>query len=364
MKILMVFTSKFHYTGITSVVMNYYRYIIKDDEFNIDFVVPNDISKEYKEELKNNNSNIFKIDMSIRRKRPIKYIIQLKKIIKENNYDIVHVHGSSSIMYYELLAAKVAGCNGRIAHCHNTVTEHPIIHKILFPLFSNSYTDAFACGDAAGKWLFKDKKYYILPNAQNIEKFRYNEDVRNEFRNKYDLNNKKVIGHVGAFNFQKNHEFLIDVFSKVHKKNNEYFLILIGEGELMDKIKNKVSEQKLDDAVLFVGRTTEVNKWLNVMDIMVLPSNYEGFPNVLVEWQIAGLPCIVSDKVTKAVQLTDLVQFECLDIDKWSDKILHCNGRSNNNENNIIKLRDEGFDIEENVKKLKSKYKEICSRGE
>lgn len=344
--------------------MNYYRYLIKDKDFYIDFVVPNEISRDYRKELEENNSNVYKIDMSIRRKLPFKYIMQLKKIIKQGNYDIVHVHGSSAIMYYEMLAAQLAGCKVRIAHSHNTVTEHRIIHKLLYPFFERSFTDAFSCGEAAGKWLFKNKKFYVLPNAQNFEKFKFNKEIRKIYRTKYNLEDRIVIGHVGAFNFQKNHEFILDVFKEIYSQNDKYYLVLIGEGELMGKMKEKAKKLGINDSILFVGRTTKVNEWLNAMDIMVLPSNFEGFPNVLIEWQIAGLPCIVSNKVTEAVKLTDLVQFETLNVEKWTERILTCGKRKKQNDKNLKILQEKGFDIKKNVDKLKIKYKEICDRGE
>ena len=192
MKVLMVFTSKFHYTGITKVVMNYYEQLKKNDDIIIDFVVPNEIDEKLKESIDFNKSKVKVLPMKLRRKRVLRYIIELSNFIKSEKYDIVHVHGSSSIMATELFAAKLAGCKVRIAHSHNTVTEHKLLHYILYPLFNMLYTDAFACGEAAGKWLFKNKKFTIINNAQCIDKFIFNENIRKDYRDKYKLNDKIV----------------------------------------------------------------------------------------------------------------------------------------------------------------------------
>ena len=146
MKVLMIFTSKFHYTGITKVVLNYYEQLIKKEDITIDFVVPNEIDEKLMASINLDKSKIKILPMKMRRRRVIKYIIELSKFIKKEKYDIVHVHGSSSIMAIELLAAKIAGVKTRIAHSHNTMTEHKFIHWFLYPIFKILYTDAFACG--------------------------------------------------------------------------------------------------------------------------------------------------------------------------------------------------------------------------
>ena len=353
MKVLMVFTSKFHYTGITKVVMNYYEQLKKNDDIIIDFVVPNEIDEKLKESIDFNKSKVKVLPMKLRRKRVLRYIIELSNFIKSEKYDIVHVHGSSSIMATELFAAKLAGCKVRIAHSHNTVTEHKLLHYILYPLFNMLYTDAFACGEAAGKWLFKNKKFTIINNAQCIDKFIFNENIRKDYRDKYKLNDKIVIGHVGAFNYQKNHEFLIDVFNELTKKNDKYFLVLIGEGPLFEEVKEKVYKFNLKDKVLFVGKTLYVNEWLNAMDVMVLPSRYEGLPNVLIEWQISGLPCLISNNITSSVAITDLVHFCELDTKMWIQELNNIDFNLNRkNSLYMEQIRNAGYDIKYESNKL------------
>lgn len=360
MKVLMVFTSRFHYTGITKVVMNYYDQLIKDENIKIDFVVPNDIDEKLQEKINFNKSMVKILPMNLRRKRVIKYIIELCKFIKSEKYDIVHIHGSSSIMVIELIAAKLAGVRIRIVHSHNTVTDHKLLHYILYPIFSLLYTDAFACGEAAGKWLFKNKKFIIINNAQYIDKYIFNEKTRKKYRDKYNLKEKIVIGHVGAFNYQKNHKFLINVFNELVKKNDKFYLVLIGEGPLIDDVKDEVCKLNLNDKVLFVGKTLCVDEWLNAMDIMVLPSRFEGLPNVLIEWQISGLPCLVSDHITNSVAITNLIQFCELEEKKWIHKLNNLNyGLNRKKKMYIDQIRDAGYDIKKESKSLIKIYNNL-----
>ena len=362
MKVLMVLTSNFGYNGITSTVLRYYSHINKKN-INIDFVVMNE-TPEYINEMIDKNTKIHIIKRKIRQKQPIKYIQILTKIIQTENYDIIHVHGSSSIISLELYAAKKAGCKNRVVHSHNTTTDHIVIHRILYPYFKRNYTCALACGTDAGKWLFGKERFEVIQNGQEISKYEFNKSKREEIRKEYNLEDKIVIGHVGGFNYQKNHEYLVEVFKKLVEKNKEisYYLVLVGDGELRNDIENKIKEYNLQDKVLMLGKISNVEEILQAMDIMVFPSRFEGLPNVVLEWQIAGLPCIISNNITKEVKITDLVKFVGLDnTDKWVNEIENTQicDRNNNKDYILKQVKDSGFDIEENVKKLEEIYNKL-----
>lgn len=361
-KILMIPTSNFVNDGITNSIMNYYKYIDKQD-IQIDFVVPNKLCDRLKKEMEANNSKYYELN---RKKNPIKYIIDLKNIIKREKYDIVHAHGSSAILLLEMYAAKLAGCKIRISHSRNTKSAHPIVDKLLRPFFYRTYTHGFACGKDAGKWLFGNREFTVIPNGNDVQKFKYNKEIRQNFRKEMNLNQKKVIGHVGRFNYQKNHEFLIDIFYELTKLDSNAMLVLIGEGKLFNDIKEKVKKLGIKEKVIFVGESLKINKWLQAMDIMVFPSRFEGFPNVVVEWQIAGLPCIISDTITTDVKLTNLVQFMSLETSpkQWAEKInqIEIIDREKIQEENIKMIREKGFDISQNANLLKQKYIEIYNQ--
>lgn len=363
-KVLIIVTTRFELDGITNVILNYYRAIDKSD-MQIDFVIPNDIRKDLKKELEAFGSSIFKI--SNRVKKPISYMNRLTKLIKENNYNIVHGHGNSCTLALEMYAAKKGGAKVRISHGHNSTCKHTIIHRILRRLFDNNYTNAFACGEKAGEWLYNNKPFEVINNGINIDKFKYDVEIRKKYRNKYNLNAKKVIGHIGHFTYQKNHEYLIDVFAELYKMNSDYRLILIGDGELRVDIEKKVEDLGLSNVVIFTGKTLEVPQLMQAMDSIIMPSRFEGLPLTLVEAQTACLPCFVSDKVSKEAGITDLVRFISLKTSpkEWANiinksKIINRKELKDKIVNEIIQA---GYSINDNAKRMKKLYKLYIERG-
>ena len=364
MKILNIMTSDLNYNGVATVLLNYYNYIDCKD-IQLDYLVPNKVDKELKEIFTRKGNKIFELyyhGKKMHQRRPVMYCIKLYKIIKENKYDVVHAHGSSSMLFLQLLTAKFAGIKVRIAHSHNTQSDFKVLHYLFKPLFKLSYTDAFACGTDAGKWLFgKNKKMLIIPNGKDSAIFSFKQDERIKYRKKYNLENKVVLGHVGVFNYQKNHDFLIEIFRKLNRESNKYFLILIGTGDFENTIKDKVKKYNLENNVLFLGQISpeKTANILNAMDIMLFPSRFEGFPNVLIEWQMNGLPCIISDKITREVKMTDLVYFESIDsIDNWINRVKKIKKLDRNLiKDNVIQLvKKSGFDIKDNAKMLEKEY--------
>ena len=368
MRILQIMTSSLTFNGIGMSIMNYFRNI-NNENIHIDFAVPNEVEDQIRKEIEQKNCKIFQLisedKKKLKQRHPIKYYKEIHKIIKANNYDIVHVHGSSSMMCIELLAAKKAGCKVRIAHSRNTESDNNKLHFLLKPFFKKSYTDAFACGKEAGEWLFgKNKEVTIIPNGKDSDEFKFKEEERNKIRKEYNLENKIVIGHVGNFFFQKNHEFLIDVFKELTKKDDRYVLVLVGFGTLQDEIEKKVVDLGIENKVVFLGKVTNISEWLNAMDIMVFPSRFEGFPNVLIEWQISGLPCIISDTITKDVKITDLVKFKSLQDspEDWAKEIIKIELKDRNNTKYIEQIKEAGYDIKENAKMLENLYIDLYNK--
>lgn len=362
MKILIVCTVRFRLNGITSVIMNYYRKMDKRD-MQIDFVVVNELSNEYRKELEENNSNIFYLP---RKSDPIKYMKSLKKLLDKNHYDIIHIHGNSSLMALETVTAKKAKVPVRIIHSHNTTCSHKILHNLLYRVMEKTYTNGLACGQEAGKWLFRNHDFELLKNGIDLDKFIFNEDERLLYRKKINAGNKTVIGHVGSFIHQKNHNFLIDFYYTLIQKDSNYLLLLISDGELMEQIKEKVMNLGIDDNVLFLGKTTEVKSYLQAMDIFVLPSNFEGLPVVLIEAQASGLPCIVSDKVSGESKLTELVEYLPLgDVNVWTNKILtlKLKERNCNMEKAHRDIIQAGYNVSTNANRMKDLYQKYLKEN-
>lgn len=364
MKILIVATSRFELDGITNVILNYYREMDKAG-MQIDFVAPNEVNPELKQEIAQNGGTVYRL--TGRLKKPVAYMNELTRLIKTNKYEIVHAHGNSATLYLEMHAAQKGGAPVRIPHSHSTSCRHKLADKLLRPLFYRSYTHAFACGEAAGRWLYGSRPFRVINNGIDIDRYAYKPDVRKEYRDKLGLQDKKVIGHVGRFNNEKNHEFLIDIFAKLYGRDTSYRLMLVGDGRLRADIEAKVRSLGLAEAVMFMGETNEVPQLLQAMDVFVLPSRYEGFSLALIEAQAACLPCIVSDTVTKNIAITDLVTFVSLNDqpEKWADIIMRVSpgDRYEKRNENISKIINSGFSIKNLAQGLKELYSAMLNEA-
>lgn len=299
-----------------------------------------------------------------RKKEPLSYTKALYALMREGHYDVVHVCGSSAIMALELGIAKHAGIPMRIAHSHNTTCEHKTLDKMLRPLFYHYTTDCYACGTDAGRWLFGNRSFTVIPNGKDLQEFAFSAKVRDEVRNELGFSQEQiVIGHVGRFNIQKNHAKLIETFAELHRRSPQYALCLIGDGELQNNTQDKVSELGLSDAVKFLGRRTDVPRLLNAMDCMVFPSHWEGFPNVVLEWQINGLPVVMSDAVTDECAITSLVQQMPLQADarEWAGAVENalCGmNRTDDSAHAVMTAKGKGYDIKDNAAMLRNLYLE------
>ncbi|MFU0826084.1 MAG: glycosyltransferase [Lachnoclostridium sp.] len=363
MKLLIVTTTVFELDGITNTVMNYYLNLDKTN-LQIDFAVPNKVTDRLKKPITENGGTVY--ELAGRKKNPFLYWRKLREIIRSNRYDMIHAHGNSATLLLEMSAAKMAGTKIRIAHCHNTSCSHPVINRLLKPVFYKMYTHGFACGLDAGKWLFGDRKFTVLKNGTEIEKYVFQSRVREEYRRKFNLTGRKVIGHVGNFVPQKNHEFIIYTFYELIISNPDCVLILVGDGPLLNKMKQMAMELGIYNKIIFMGKSFEVPYLLQAMDVMILPSLFEGFPNVVVEWQIAGLPCIVSDTVTSQVKLTDLVEFLPLSLGPkaWAERLnkIELSDREKTREKVMKEVREAGFDIRTNAIELRNLYFDFVKR--
>lgn len=353
-KILVINTVGLTRNGITTVIYDYYS---KFDKENFDIHVL--AVKENDENIVNQfiDSGMKAVFTPSRKKNVIKYTFALLKLLLREKYDILHVHGNSATMAIELFIAKLCRCKIRIAHSHNSVCDARKADKLLRQLFYKTYTDAFACGENAGKWLFNGKEFRIIKNGRDINKYIYNESIRRKIRAQLELDEDTVaVGHIGNFNEQKNHEYLINIFKAILKMNSNCKLYLAGYGHLENNIKEQVSKLKIEDKVVFLGLIDNVNELLQAMDVMVLPSLYEGLPLVAIEWQMAALPCVLSDVITKECVFTDLVKFRSLNdsFDKWAESVLELtkNDRKKMSHNIAELSLDSGYDINSNVKKL------------
>lgn len=364
-KLLTIATTRFELDGITNVILNYYRSMDKSD-MQIDFVVPNQVKDELRNEIESEGSKIYTISNRI--KNPLSYMKKLREIIRNNHYDIVHAHGNSHTLALEMYTAKKCGVTVRIPHSHSTSCKYKLAHKILTPLFFSSYTHGFACGQEAGEWLYEGKPFQIINNGISLEKFKFDNNTRNEYRRKFNLEGHKVIGHIGAFNLTKNQGFLVDIFHELYKLDKSYKLMLVGNGNLRPDVEAKVKELGLENAVLFMGKRWDVPQLMQAMDMIVMPSLHEGLPLTLVEAQTACLPCYVSDAITTEVNITGLVNFISLNESpiSWAQKIhngFRIFNREEDRETILKKIINAGYSITDNAKILKEFYLEFLDEN-
>lgn len=287
--------------------------------------------------------------------------------MKHSEYHIIHSHISSTAAIILSIAKKYDLFT--IAHSHNTSSGFGISAKVKdimqFPIrFIADWF--FSCSHEAGRWLFGNKvisgsNYRILKNAIDIQSFNDKLIVRKEVRDEFGLNGYFVIGHIGRFADQKNHMYLVDIFKYVFAKNSAARLLLVGDGPLKPDVERKVAAFGLSKYVVFAGVRNDVPKLLQAMDVFVFPSKFEGLGIVVIEAQITGLHCIVSDATPKEVAVTDLVDFIPLSMAPrlWAEKILKydINIKRNYRFEEIIAA---GYDVRETAKELQEFYTNVA----
>lgn len=349
--------------GVEAVVMNYYRNIDRN-KIQFDFICDEDSTNIPYDEIKKLGGKVIIIPPY---QKVIKYHKALKKVLKEGNYKIVHSH-INTLSVFPLFAAKCVGVPVRIAHSHSTSNKKEwkktLMKNALKPFSKVFATDYFACTEHAGRWLFGDKEYdkgnvYLLNNAIDLDKFKYDEKVRKRKRKELGIQDDTlVIGHIGRFVAQKNHTFLIDIFNELHKKNKKIILLLIGQGPLMNGIKEKVEDLNLTKNVIFLGQRDDVNELYQVMDLFLFPSLYEGLGMVLIEAQASGLPCVCSTEVPEVAKVTKNLSFQNI-IKKeeiWCNNILCMLNKVEKRKNMYREITENNYNILYEANKLLKKY--------
>ena len=348
--------------GIESFMMNYFRCIDRE-RVQINFVVHGYEQGAYDKEIEQRGGEIYHVP--IKSKHPLAYQKELVKIFSNSRYSIVHSH-ADAMGCWILKIAKHCGIPIRIAHSHNT--DHLTTNKLKYLAnevarknITKYATHCFACSEDAGKWLFGSQDFKIIPNAIDLERFQYNKLVGEEIREKLGISqNTVVFGHVGRFDIQKNHEFLIRVFKRMSQQNRKITLMLIGDGWNQPQIKAMVQQDKLEKCVLFMGARDDVNRLYNAMDYFILPSLFEGFPVVLLEAQGNGLKCVVSDTITREVDLTHTISFLPLDEEVWAGALSEI--KATPRYDTIKTIQDAGYDIRLAAKELEDLYVELGTK--
>ncbi|MEJ5306934.1 MAG: glycosyltransferase family 1 protein [candidate division WOR-3 bacterium] len=359
-KILQVF-GRMDRGGAETLIMNIYRNIDRN-KIQFDFLVHTQDKCAYDDEILSLGGRIFRVPR-YKIYNHFQYVKSFQKLLKENEWEIIHFHFFTMMpITYSILKST----NSKIiVHSHtSTFIEgfKGFYQKKLLEKIKKYNVYKLACSKKAGEFIFNKDDFLIFNNGIDTKNFSFNPEIRKQYRKELNIQNKIVMGHVGSIYEPKNHSFLIDVFFEFQKKRKDSVLILVGDGHLKEKIKSKIKQSKLDEKVILLGVREDVYNILNSFDFFVFPSLFEGLPVTLIEAQNNGLKCIISDRITKEVKITDLVDF--LPLEKsakyWAEHI--ANSLNYERKDRSEEIRKAGYDIKENTKWLENFYLELVNK--
>ena len=315
--------------GAEGFLMKIYRELDKS-KYQMDFCINVKEKCFYEDEITAMGGRIYRIPSKSEDLAQFKK--QLTKVIKENGYDNVLRITSSAMGFMDLKVAKKAGARVCCARSSNASDGDGLKAKVAHRLgrvLYNRYVDVkVAPSDLAARYTFGDAVYEkggvnIIHNGVDLDVFRYYPEKREEIRKEFSIDDGvTLVGHVGRFEEQKNHAFLLEIFKQLHDKDVNTKLLLVGKGALQEKIQERSAELGIGDAVIFAGVRSDVPHLLSAMDVFAFPSFYEGMPNTVIEAQATGLPCVISDRITREADITGLVEYLPLgNAQEWAERV-------------------------------------------
>ena len=329
MRKILVFGMTDNPGGVESVIMSYYRHIDRN-EIQFDFLCNTQIVA-YEKEILSLGGNIYRICARSKNRR--RYSLDMHNFfsVHAKEYVAIWVNTCSLANIDYLKYAKKYGIPRRIIHSHNSQNMDTflrgVLHKINKYKVEKYATDFWACSEEAAHWFYNNKLFYktvMIHNAIDWKQMSFSQEKRDRIRKKYNLEKFFVIGNVGRLHFQKNQEFIIDIFNELHKKNKNTKLVLIGQGEDEHKLIEKVEKCKLNENVLFMGVQKDIQAWLSAFDFFLFPSRFEGLSIAGLEAQANGLPMLCSEKVIPVeIKVNPNCEFMSLKENKhvWARKI-------------------------------------------
>jgi len=345
--------------GIETYLLKIYKKIDKS-KIHFDFIDMNVEKPCFYDEFKEMGSKFHKIVP--RNKSIIKNFILLRKLFKDEKFDILHCHLNTLSYVLPIYLALEAGCKV-IVHSRNSKVSKRLItrilHKINYILLPKKKIKLVAVSGLAGKWLFgKNTKVDIINNGIDIEKFRFNSASRNQIRTELECSNNFIVGHIGVFVDVKNHEYIIKVLEELIKVKTNTILVLIGTGPLKKRINDEVDLKNFSEKVIFLNQQVNIDKYLSAMDFLIFPSKFEGFPNVVLEAQTSGLPCLISDKITSEIILLDSCKQLSVSLSPkvWAQKIIQMSNNKYERKYVAQEIKKLGYSVEEEIEKIEKIY--------
>lgn len=347
--------------GAESMVMNLYRNVDRS-QIQFDFIVHTEANQDYTGEVLSLGGKIYHFPKFKGYNR-----CEMKRkwnaFFKEHpEYKILHSHVRSYAALY-LPIAKKHGVT-TIIHSHSTSNGKgisSIVKRFMQRSLKKKADYLFACSEESGRWLFGDKaikkdNYRMIPNAVDTKKFAFSEETRKAMRGSLGISDDTLVcGHVGRFHPAKNHPFLLEVFKGILDRGTKAVLVVVGDGTLRPEIEAKIKELGIGESVMLLGSRGDVADVIQAMDVFVFPSNWEGLPVTVVEAQASGLPCFISDTITRDVNTSRLVKYLPINkgVDIWVDEML---GADLERCDVIKEICDAGFDVSASAEKLTEFY--------
>lgn len=356
--------------GIETMLMNYYRRIDRTI-VQFDFLCNSPLKGEYDDEILSLGGRIYRSPgFSPLRHRAYKRF--MKTLFEEHpEYRIVEAH-NGPLGRYAMKAAKDNGIPVRIYHAHGADLPFNLKWPIKYYCMKTlkySMNEHFVCSEKAGRFYMGNKimnngDYYFIPNAIAVDDFVFNMDIRSALRERYNIVNKKVIGHIGRISLPKNHPFILNVFAKLHTLDSDTHLVLVGGGERESKIKAQIKELGIEDAVTMTGVIPNPQDWYQAFDVFFMPSLWEGLPVTGVEAQAADLPCLFSDAITQEVKLSEKAQFMSLKepLENWSCKLSEILNNLSEREDNTHLITKCHYNIEKEAVRLQELYLSLAQK--
>ena len=356
--------------GAESRIMELYRCIDRN-QVQFDFLIHTREDGHYSEEIRSLGGHIYSLPR-FKFFNMAEYRKAIHTFFKEHTeFSVVQGHMTSTAAIYLPIAKQEYGRRSMplitAAHARSAGVDKGLkglATRILrFPL-KNRADYLFTCSKEAGIAVYgaqavREGRVWTIPNAIDAQRFSFQQKVRDEIRSELGIQDKFVIGHVGRFGFMKNHTYLVDIFAKICETRKDAVLVMIGQGELEETIREKIKSLGLEDRAYFLGNRYDVEKYYQAFDYFVFTSTFEGLPGSVAEAQAAGLHCLVSDKVTREVALTDLVAYRSIEENPglWAEEILGNAQAALVREDTREVIAQKGFDVRSQAVQMAEFYR-------
>lgn len=330
--------------GMENFIMNLYERMDRE-KIQFDIVVHMRKPNDYVDTIRQMGGRVYELPRLT--KKPLQNIRGLFHIVKDNHYGIVIRHTSNALAAPQLLAARAGGAY-TICHSHNETDPQKLLHRPGRLLMRFAAMERFACSEKAGQWMYGKQSFRIVHNAIDIRRFAYRPEASRKIREEFGLGDRRVYGHIANFISSKNHLYLLQIYKEIAGIDENARFFCLGEGTLRDEIESEIRRLGLEDRVILTGVRKDVEDFMSCMDVLIFPSIFEGLPLTLIEAQAAGLPCLISDTITRDVVVSEhLVRYESIRKapDVWAKKAVAM-GASADRSCQYEAIANAGYDVE------------------